>query len=125
MFSRALGPTLAMYVLRVKHASSRSRNPLALFQRWFERVFERIRSSYRGILSTLVRRRVIFIPSFLAACFAVFLLTPWLGQDFFPNTDSGRFILHVRARTGTRIEETARFCDLVKPSIPQPVPPPQ
>jgi multidrug efflux pump subunit AcrB len=122
VLSRTLVPTLAMYLLRVRHASSRSRNPLALFQRSFERIFEHIRSSYRGILSTLVRGRGLFIPSFLGACFAVFLLTPWLGQDFFPNTDSGRFILHVRARTGTRIEETARLCDLVEHSIRQIIP---
>src|SRR6266568_3214153 len=92
--SRTLVPTLAMYLLRVKHPSSPSRNPLALFQRLFERIFERIRSSYRGMLSTVVHRRGIFIPLFLGACFAVFLLIPWLGQDFFPSTDSGRFILH-------------------------------
>ncbi len=122
ILSRTLVPTLAAYLLRVKHASSRSRNPLALSQRSFERTFERIRTSYRGILSTFVRRRAVFIPSFLGACLAIFLLTPWLGQDFFPNTDSGRFILHVRARTGTRIEETARLCDLVEASIRQTIP---
>ena len=122
ILSRTLVPTLAMYLLRVKHPSSPSRNPLALFQRLFERIFERIRSSYRGMLSTVVHRRGIFIPLFLGACFAVFLLIPWLGQDFFPSTDSGRFILHVRARTGTRIEETARLCDLVENSIRQTIP---
>jgi multidrug efflux pump subunit AcrB len=122
ILSRTLVPTLAMYLLRVRHASTRSRNPLALFQRSFEQIFERIRSGYRGILSALVSRRGIFIPSFLGVCFAVFLLAPWLGQDFFPNTDSGRFILHVRARTGTRIEETARLCDLVEHSIRQTIP---
>ncbi len=74
------------------------------------------------MLSTVVHRRGIFIPLFLGACFAVFLLIPWLGQDFFPSTDSGRFILHVRARTGTRIEETARLCDLVENSIRQTIP---
>ena len=48
---------------------------------------------------------------------------PWLGQDFFPDTDSGQFSLHVRAKTGTRIEETARLCDLVENSIRRHVPP--
>jgi multidrug efflux pump subunit AcrB len=42
---------------------------------------------------------------------------PWLGQDFFPTTDSGQFILHLRAKTGTRIEETARLTDLVEKSV--------
>ena len=50
------------------------------------------------------------------------LLVPWLGQDFFPNTDSGQFILHLRAKTGTRIEETARLADLVEDAIRQAIP---
>ena len=48
---------------------------------------------------------------------------PWLGQDFFPQSDSGQFILHIRAKTGTRIEETARLSDLVEDSIRQQIPP--
>ena len=52
----------------------------------------------------------------------MFLLVPWLGQDFFPNTDSGQFILHLRARSGTRIEETAKLCDLVEGTIRREIP---
>src|SRR6202012_253725 len=47
----------------------------------------------------------------------------FLGQDFFPATDSGQFILHVRAKTGTRIEETARLADQVENGIRQTIPP--
>jgi len=47
---------------------------------------------------------------------------PWLGQDFFPSTDSGQFILHVRGKSGLRIEETARLCDLVEDAIRKEVP---
>ena len=60
--------------------------------------------------------------SFLGACLCAFLLVPFLGQDFFPATDSGEFILHVRARTGTRIEETARLADQVEASIRSKIP---
>ena len=123
ILSRTLVPTLAMYLLRAKsHGSAHSRNPLVWFQEGFERNFERIRSGYRVALTSLVHRRVIFVPVFLAICGTAFLLVPWLGQDFFPNTDSGQFILHVRAKTGTRIEETARLCDLVEDSIHQEIP---
>src|SRR5260370_35984624 len=48
---------------------------------------------------------------------------PWLGQDFFQNVDRGAFTLHLRAPTGTRIEETARLCDLVERFIKQQLPP--
>ena len=60
--------------------------------------------------------------AFLVLCLSGALLIPWLGQDFFPATDNGQFLLHVRAKTGTRIEETARLCDLVENSIRRVVP---
>jgi multidrug efflux pump subunit AcrB len=50
-------------------------------------------------------------------------LVPWLGQDCFPSTDSGQMLLHVRAKSGTRIEETARLVDLVEGSIRRVIPP--
>jgi multidrug efflux pump subunit AcrB len=122
ILSRTLVPTLAMYLLKTKHGTARSRNPLVLFQRGFERVFESIRKSYRTVLAYLLSARKFFVPAFLLACASLFLLIPFLGQDFFPNTDSGQFILHVRAKSGTRIEETARLCDLVENSIRRTVP---
>jgi multidrug efflux pump subunit AcrB len=46
---------------------------------------------------------------FLAICVGSFVLYPWLGQDFFPSVDAGQIILHLRAPTATRIEETAQL----------------
>ncbi len=123
ILSRTLVPTLAMYLLKAKqHDRAGSRNPLVRFQRTFERGFERLRNAYHGLLITLVDRRVIFVPVFLLTCVAAFLLVPWLGQDFFPSTDSGQFILHLRAKSGTRIEETAKLCDLVEGTIRREIP---
>src|ERR1700723_1363344 len=117
-FSRTIVPTLAMYLLKAKEEyAGRSRNPLVQFQRAFERRFEQMRNGYRTLLTVLVHRRAVFIPAFLLGCLAVFLLVPFLGQDFFPSSDNGQFILHVRAKSGTRIEETAKICDLVEGSI--------
>jgi CzcA family heavy metal efflux pump len=122
LLSRTLVPTLAMYLLKAGERGAPTRNPLVLFQRAFERGFEMLRNAYHALLAALVHRRLLFIPAFLGTCAATFLLVPWLGQDFFPNTDSGQFILHVRAKTGTRIEETAKLCDLVEGSIRREVP---
>jgi CzcA family heavy metal efflux pump len=121
ILSRTLVPTLAMYLLRLKDHTST--NPFARFQRGFERGFERVRENYRILLIRLVAHRKAFIPLFLLACLLAFALVPWLGQDFFPSSDSGQFILHVRAPTGTRIEDTARLCDLVEDSIRKEIPP--
>jgi CzcA family heavy metal efflux pump len=121
--SRTLVPTLAMYLLKGKEEhAGKSRNPLVQFQRAFERKFEQLRNGYRALLTVLVHRRAVFIPGVLLGCLAVFLLVPFLGQDFFPSSDNGQFILHLRAKSGTRIEETAKLCDLVEGSIRREVP---
>jgi multidrug efflux pump subunit AcrB len=122
ILSRTLVPTLAMYLLKAKQGDTAgSRNPLVRFQRAFGRGFERLRIAYQALLTRLVHRRMLFIPIFLLTCAAAFLLVPWLGQDFFPNTDNGQF-LHLRAKSGTRIEETAKLCDLVEGSIRREIP---
>jgi len=123
ILSRTLVPTLAMYLLKAhKDGKTLSQNVFARFQRGFERLFEKIRSTYSSLLAQLVSVRFAFVPCFLIVCLFAFALVPFLGQDFFPDTDSGQFILHVRAKTGTRIEKTARLVDLVEGSIRQSVP---
>ncbi|QNI34255.1 efflux RND transporter permease subunit [Alloacidobacterium dinghuense] len=121
ILSRTLVPTLAVYLLKAKQHET-SRNPLVHFQRGFEKLFERVRSAYEALLTKLVLSRKVFVAVFLCACLCAFLLAPFLGQDFFPNTDSGEFILHLRAKTGTRIEETARLSDQIEASIRREIP---
>ncbi len=124
VLSRTLVPTLAMYLLKPAHeGGAESRNPLVRAQRAFERGFERFRGGYRELLATLIDRRGLFIPLFLGTCLLAFLLAPRLGQNFFPDTDSGQISLHMRAKTGTRIEETARVADLVEAAIRREIPP--
>jgi len=125
LLSRTLVPTLAKYFLKA-HGEGAShepgRNPFVRFQISFEHGFERIRSAYRGLLETFIDHRRIFVAGFLLACFLSFALLPWLGQDFFPAVDSGEFTLHLRAPTGTRIEETAALCDHVENEIRKQIP---
>ena len=125
VLSRTLVPTLAMYLLKVHgHHSSQpqSWNIAVRFQRAFERGFEAARLGYLRMLETCIRRRGVFVPVFLGLCGAAFLLIPWLGRDFFPVTDAGQFNLHFRAKTGTRIEETARLGDLIETSMREIIP---
>jgi multidrug efflux pump subunit AcrB len=122
VLSRSLVPTLAMYLLKAHNNKLVSKGLFARFQQRFDRLFERIRWSYSGLLGWLVSVRARFVPTFLIVCLLVFALVPFLGQDFFPDTDSGQFMLHLRAKTGTRIEETARLADEVEGSIRRTIP---
>ena len=127
LLSRTIVPTMAKYLLKIheeneEESKKRQRNPLVRAQLAFERGFEKMRGGYHNLLKRTVAQPVLFTICFFAACLASFALFPWLGQDFFPAVDSGQFKLHMRAQTGTRIEETARLCDLVERSIREEIP---
>ena len=128
LLSRTLVPTMAKYLLKehddAEAAGKRtSRNPFLRFQSGFERAFESFRHGYLRLLTLCVDHAAVFIGLFfLFAAASVGLLTPWLGQDFFPSVDSGQFKIHVRARTGTRIEETAALCDHIDSTIREQIP---
>jgi len=87
LLSRTLVPTMAKYLLKA-HAEERShapsKNPLVLFQAWFERGFERIRTGYRGLLVACVRHRRVFAGSFLAVCVLFLWALPLAGTRLFP-----------------------------------------
>ncbi len=122
--SRTIVPTMAKYLLKghAPHEHS-SWNLFSTFQAGFESRFEKVRSVYHRALKTCVKNRLGFALVFILFCVASLGLIPWLGQDFFPSIDSGQMILHVRAHTGTRIEETAKLFDLVENRIRQIIPP--
>ena len=128
LLSRTVVPTMARYLLKEHdeeeiQRKNRSRNPLVQFQLAFERNFERLRHGYLRLLTFCVDNATAFILVFLAFTLgSVLLLTPWLGADFFPSVDSGQFTIHVRAHTGTRIEETAALCDHIEATIRQQIP---
>jgi len=128
LLSRTVVPTMARYLLHEHddaqvHKKQVSRNPFVRFQHAFESRFEKIRRGYLNLLALCEEHAGFFLIAFLLfTLVSIGALAPWLGQDFFPSVDSGQFKLHVRARTGTRIEETAALCDHIEATIRQEIP---
>jgi len=128
LLSRTLVPTMARYLLieqtedERREQTDRSRNPLVRMQARFEVGFEKVRERYHGVLAAAMRHRGVFVACFLGFCILSFALLTVVGEDFFPSVDSGEFKLHMRAPTGTRIEDTAAICDDVEKDIRQVVP---
>jgi len=132
LLSRTLVPTLAMYWLKAhdEQPEAHERGPLARFQAGFERGFARMRERYSGLLDRALAAGLRFAGPFLLAMALTAILAfplgrymPGLGQDFFPSVDSGEIHLHLRARTGIRIDQTAALCDAVEASIREVIPP--
>jgi CzcA family heavy metal efflux pump len=115
LLSRTLIPTMVMFIMRGhEHRAAEPKSFLGKSQRGFERWFERFRGGYRQLLETTLERRKLFALGFAAFCFLSLGLVFFLGRDFFPQVDAGLIRLHVRARPGLRVEETARLCDEVE-----------
>src|SRR5262249_47681313 len=104
---------------------TRSRNPLVRFQRGFETRFEHFREGYRSLLTMALARPKTFMVAFLACVVLSFGLAPFLGSNFFPAVDSGQILMHVRAKPGTRIEETARLMEQIEQTVRATIPPNQ
>lgn len=124
ILSRTLVPTLVMLLMGGVHAANAESlaggaraSPLQRLYRSFDRRFERVRRAYTLALSSLLAHRALFASGFLAFCVLSCGLYPFLGRDFFPSVDAGQIRLHMRAPTGTRIEETARLADQVEAAI--------
>jgi multidrug efflux pump subunit AcrB len=128
ILSRTVVPTMAKYLLRgheqdVHAQKQANRNVFVRFQMGFERLFEKFRGGYRRLLELCVGHSAIFLVSFLGfALLSASVLFPFLGRDFFPSIDSGQFKIHVRARTGTRIEDVAALCDEIDRAFREVIP---
>ncbi|MDR3463016.1 MAG: efflux RND transporter permease subunit [Beijerinckiaceae bacterium] len=129
VLSRTLVPTMANFLLKnvASHGHGEAppprRNPLVRFQRGFEHRFETLRNTYRNALTGALASSRLFVAGFIAVVAVSFGLAPFLGQNFFPNIQSAQIKLHVRAQTGTRIEETANLIDHVENAIRKVIPP--
>ncbi len=124
VLSRTLVPTMAKFLLKKhEHGAPESSNPLVRLQQAIDRGIIGTREGYRHLLERCVARRRLFAALFLGACAVSLLLARWVGEDFFPAVDGGQFKLHLRAPSGTRIEETAMLSDRVEQALRDQIPP--
>ncbi|MFJ2986481.1 efflux RND transporter permease subunit [Collimonas sp. NPDC087041] len=123
VLSRTLVPTMVMLMMDNSHVDPNAKP--SLLQRMYRRFdagFEKFRGGYIVILASLLTRRKVFGGLFLGFCVLSCGLVFFSGRDFFPSVDAGQIRLHMRAPTGTRIEETARLADEVEKVIREIIP---
>jgi multidrug efflux pump subunit AcrB len=127
-WSRTIVPTMAMYLLSADdeyHADLHKGEKMGFLrqcQQKFEHAFESFRLGYRGALAAAMEHAVLFSVCFLIFCVLSTGIVFSLGRDFFPEVDAGQIRLHMRARTGLRVEETARLADQINGVIRQTIP---
>ena len=125
VLSRTLVPTLCNYWLRTaaeEHAAKANPNAWQRLQAGFEARFERLRNRYHALLKLALAHSRPFMAIFLAAAFASMAIYPFLGRNFFPEVDAGQIKLHLRGRTGMRVEDTAALVDHVEDAVREVIP---
>ena len=115
LLSRTLLPTMAHYLLKsemdfyreVSHEEAgQRRGLLGRVHSVFNGLFERLRLRYVGLLQWSLRHRGPVLAAFMAFSILSLGLAPLVGEDFFPDVDSGQLRLQARVPAGTRIEQT-------------------
>ncbi len=144
LLSRTVVPTMVNFLKRGRHhegespqvstgtSASQARHtpPTRPLQDWcvgihegFNRQFEKLRSFYVGRLNwCLQHARLVLVTMLVLAVLSLVILTPFLGEDFFPLVDAGQFRLHVSAPVGTRIEDTQHVFTQVEDVIRRVIP---
>ncbi len=131
LLSRTLIPTMIRFLLPAElhlykdpdgETEVENANWLWRVHRGFHHGFEKLRDSYSGILASALDRRALVVICFVILAGACVALYPFIGTDFFPSVDAGQIRLHVRAATGSRIEETEQKFAQVERSIREIIP---
>lgn len=123
LLSRTLVPTLARQLLEHEaHGPEAEKTLMGRFNTWRDEKFERFQDAYARVLSVVLAHRgfVLGTAGLLLACTAALPFV--IGMDFFPSVDAGQMRLHLRAPTGTRLEETEKLVSEVEERIHQIVP---
>ena len=115
LLSRTLIPTLVHYLLKSevelyregRHGKSEGTTSfLWRVNSIFNGLFERLRFRYIGLLNWSLQHRAQVLSAFMAVSVASLGLAWLVGEDFFPDVDSGQMRLDARAPAGTRLEQT-------------------
>jgi CzcA family heavy metal efflux pump len=129
LISRTLVPTLVKYLLRGElqmyqiHGHHAAGGLIWRIHDAFNDGFEKLRDGYRGTLDWCLDHRRGVMAMFLLVPLASGLLYFVVGQDFFPDVDTGSFRLHVRTPSGTRLEASEEIVQEIGDELRKMIPP--
>jgi len=106
MVAYLLKSEVHLYQQGLHGETSRGKGVLWRVHYLFNTLFEGLRYRYVGLLNWSLRHRGRVLTAFMGISIASLGLAWLVGEDFFPNVDSGQMRLHARCPPGTRIEET-------------------
>ncbi len=129
--SRTLVPTMVNFLLKsevdlylqgIHGETAGGRGVFWRVHHLFNVLFESLRFRYVGLLDWSLRHRGRVLTGFMFVSVGSLGLAWLVGEDFFPNVDSGQMRLHARAPAGTRIEQTELRFSAIERGIREVIP---
>src|SRR5208282_4257211 len=93
------------------------------FNRWFNHKFKQMLDRYEGYLKLALIRPVATVLGITGIFILSLGLYPFIGEAYFPRTDSSQFVINLKAPIGTRIELTDQLVQKVEQVVREVVPP--
>jgi multidrug efflux pump subunit AcrB len=133
LLSRTLVPVMSSFLLKgeqhevdpasgVSAAAPHDMNWFYRVNQRFNEGYDRVRTGYIGLLEGFLSSRTMAFVLTGAAIGSAVLLMPFVGRDFFPPVDAGQLRLHVRAASGTRLENTKEIFSNVELELRRVIP---
>ncbi|HTF94526.1 MAG TPA: efflux RND transporter permease subunit [Cellvibrio sp.] len=129
IISRTLIPTLVMFMMvghtptvASAHLQQQPINRFARIHHRFNDGFEKFRHHFSLLMVAILQKPKRFMAAFFVFCLLSLGLYPILGEDLFPVVDSGQLRLHLRAPSGTRLEQMPALIDEVHKEIKAVIP---
>ena len=84
----------------------------------FERIYRRLESGYRGVISWALKNRVVVLLAGVLGLAAIFGLSYFkLGADFIPGTDQGQIAINIELPPGASLDATESVVEDAEKSI--------
>ncbi|PCC68548.1 hydrophobic/amphiphilic exporter-1, HAE1 family [Nannocystis exedens] len=101
-----LTPVLSVLILKPVHGHGKTRNPITLFIRGFNRVFNRATSIYIRLMRAILGRFYLTLLALGLFVFGIFQVNRVLPAGFVPNEDQGIIYAIIQTPPGSTLERT-------------------
>jgi len=118
LVSRTVTPLLCYHWLKGEHETDHAkavgpsgglRAKLSAVFAWSSRMLQGLDAVYQRQLNWALDHRKALLGGILVLLASALAVLPWVGTEFFPESDESQFIVRLRAPVGTRVEETERI----------------
>jgi HAE1 family hydrophobic/amphiphilic exporter-1 len=84
------------------------------FLRWFDRVLDRLKNKYQGLVGYIISKKLRFLVIYLLLTGSLWFLFRWLPTSYLPSEDQGVMFVQAMLPPGSTLEQTQEVMGFVR-----------